>query len=112
MARKHPSLLVGVLDDLKALPSDELRQVALRLLIEIEAGKIVGKPLSDFARTGDLTDCFKIYFDLPTDGPPTYRIVYRLNPDHSITAAHIQAVAVGRRHALEVYLSAAHRLGR
>lgn len=108
--RRAPALLAGVVDDLKALPSDELRAVALRLLLEIEAGQIAGHPLDKLSHVGDLSDCFKVYFDHPRGDRPAYRLVYRLNPDRSVTAAHIQAVAIGRRETLEVYRVAVRRL--
>jgi hypothetical protein len=110
--RRFPALHEGVLHDLEQLPTTELRLVALRLLVEIEAGRVSGKPFDSRAHTGDLSDCFKVCFDHPRGDRPSYRIVYRVNPDKSIAAAHIEAVAVGRRAALAVYRDAARRIER
>ena len=110
--RRRPALLQGVLEDLAALPTHELRTIAMNLLMEIEAGAVTGKPLEDHGRTGDLSDCFKVYFDHPHGDRPAYRLVYRLNPDQSVAAAHIQAIVIGKREALAVYREAARRLRR
>ncbi len=103
-------MFAGVLDDLKALPTRELRILAMTLLLEIEAGRVTGKPLDARAHTGDLSDCFKLYFDHPQGDRPAFRIVYRLNPDSSPDAARIQAVAVGKRQSLAVYQQAVNRI--
>lgn len=100
------------MDDIRSLPTSELKALVFRLLQEIEAGYITGLPLDDLAHTGDLSDCFKVYFDHPRGDRPAYRLVYRLNPDRTVTAALIQAVAIGRREQLAVYREAARRLGR
>jgi len=110
--RRKPTLLPGVIDDIRALPTRELRELAVRLCLEIEAGRVVGVPLENLSHTGDLSDCFKVYFDFPRGDRPNYRLVYRKNPDETIVAVAVQIVAVGRREALAVYLEAARRLGR
>jgi len=58
-----PVLKKGVIEDLKALPTPELRELVFRLLLAIEEGRVVGKPLDDLAHVGDLSDCFKVSFD-------------------------------------------------
>jgi len=107
-----PVLLTGVIDDIRALPTPQLRELALRLCLEIEAGRITGEPLDERSRTGDLSGCFKVYFDHPRGDRPGYRLVYRKNSDDSIVGIAIQIVAVGKREALTVYRAAVHRLGR
>ena len=52
-ARRFPAAKAGVGADIRALPSIELRSLALRLLVEIEAGVITGKPLDDLSHVGD-----------------------------------------------------------
>jgi hypothetical protein len=84
------------LADLKALPSDQLRKVALWWLRRVARGSSVGRPLGYQVSTGDLRGCFKLYFDEddepwnalwepphrpPGDPRPRYRIVYQLLPD-------------------------------
>ena len=69
-------------------------------------------PLENLSHTGDLSDCFKVYFDFPRGDRPDYRLVYRKNPDETIVAVAVQIVAAGRRESLAVYLEAARRLGR
>jgi hypothetical protein len=51
------------------------------------------------------------YFDPDGSGKPRYRLVYRFSPDE-VTAVAIEAIAVGQRSGLQVYLTAAGRLGR
>jgi hypothetical protein len=107
-----PAFADGCIDDINALPSVELRRVAVKILQEVEAGTLHGRPLDSRPSTGDLTDCFKIYFDDQAETKPRFRIVYRMNPDGRVTAARVQAIAVGQRSALAAYYDAARRLGR
>lgn len=44
-------------------------------------------------------------------GKPRYRLVYRYTPNE-VEAVAVEAVAVGERSGLDVYLTAAERLGR
>ena len=82
-----------------------------RLLVLIRDGKAHGEPLGEHVKTGDLSDCYKFSFDPDGSGKPRYRLVYRFTPDE-LTAIALEAVAVGQRSGLEVYLRAAGRLGR
>ncbi len=59
------------------------------------------------AKTGDLSDCRKLYFGL--GNPPSHRIVYRVLDE---TIEIIEIVAVEARADMYVYLLAALRLGR
>lgn len=47
----------------------------VRLLKELDAGRLVPQPLRDFGKTGDLTDCGKIVVAL--DGEPEHCVVVR-----------------------------------
>jgi len=47
----------------------------------------------------------------PAAGPPRFRLVYRLLPNE-VQAVSVEAVAVGRRRLMDVYVQAARRLGR
>ncbi|MBC9953385.1 hypothetical protein ICM05_01820 [Leucobacter sp. cx-42] len=85
--------------------------MALDMLALIRDGRIQGKPLGQHVKTGDLSDCFKLYFDPIGVGKPRYRLVYRYTPNE-IEAIALEAVAVGERNSLNVYLIAAKRLGR
>jgi len=61
--------------------------------------------------TGDLSDCFKVYFDENDDQKPRYRLVYRHISD-TVEAVSVEVVAVGQRRIMQVYVDAAKRLGR
>ena len=85
--------------------------MALDMLVLIRDGKVRGVPLGEHVTTGDLSDCYKFYFDPDGSGKPRFRLVYRYSPDE-VNAVAIEAIAVGERSGLEVYLRAATRLGR
>lgn len=101
----------GFADDVKALPTRRLQEVFLQRLVDISAGRLSGQPLDSHASTGDLTDCRKLYFDERGTGRPRCRLVYRLLPDE-VEAVEVQAMAAGLRQLMEVYVTAARRLGR
>ena len=101
----------GFLADIQSLPSD-LQNVAFYLMDDLARGRIRGKPLEAHPEIGDLSDCFKLYFDVRKDMSPGYRLVYRELNVGEIEGVRIEAVAVGRRQAFEVYKIAIERLGR
>ena len=101
----------GFLADIKSLPSD-LQNVAFYLMDDLARGRIRGKPLEAHPEIGDLSDCFKLYFDVRKDMSPGYRLVYRELISGEIEGVSIEAIAVGRRQAFEVYKVAVERLGR
>lgn len=103
--------LPGFEGDLFALPSRELMERVLTLLVEVAKGTLTGQPLEDLGVTGNLSDCRKIYFDLDNNDKPRYRLVYRLTPNE-IRAVAVEAVAVGERRNLDAYYRAAKNLGR
>lgn len=85
--------------------------MALDMLVLIRDGKVRGVALGDHVQTGDLSDCYKLYFDPDGSIKPRFRLVYRYTPNE-IQAIALEAVAVGPRSGLEVYLRAAQRLDR
>ena len=98
--------------EIESLPLD-VRRAVVEILVRIRNHQTSGKPLDVRKSTGDLSDCFKYYFDPDSSQRPgRYRLVYRLLPDHELELVVVEAVAVGRTHALEVYHTAADRLGR
>jgi hypothetical protein len=103
--------LPGFEADLFALPSRELMQRALTLLVEVARGTLSGGELEALVATGDLSDCRKIYFDVDNNQKPRYRLVYRLTPNE-VRAVAVEAVAVGERRNLDAYVRAARNLGR
>ncbi len=103
--------LPGFEADLKALPTFELQKMALGLLIEVRNGNVRGVRLDHRVATGDLSDCFKLYFDTDGSRKPNYRLVYRYQPDE-VNAVSIEAVGVGERADLAVYRTISTRLAR
>jgi hypothetical protein len=113
MARKilRRSLRPEAVDDVKNLPSENLKRRAIQIIVDVSIGGLEGRPLEDHPSVGDLSDCRKVYFDDQEDGKPRFRLVYRLLPNE-VEAVEVEAVAVGRRRLMEVYVEAARRLGR
>jgi hypothetical protein len=66
----------GFLGDMQSLPSD-LQNVAFYLMDDLARGRTSGKPLENHPEIGDLSDCFKLYFDVRKEMSPGYRLVYR-----------------------------------
>ena len=85
----------------------------IRLVGFDQKGETSGTPLDNLPETGDLSDCYKFYFDPDPspDQPPRYRLVYRYTPNE-IRAVSLQAVAVGKRAKLDAYIRALANLGR
>ena len=105
--RSHPL----VAQDLLALPDKKLMLLALSLMKKLRNGSIQGDSLEKRKSTGDLSDCFKILFDVRKDIHPRFRIVYR-NVHKELEVVAIEVLSVGERFELEVYVEAAERLGR
>jgi hypothetical protein len=108
LERKH---LPEFAEDVRNLKDRNLQRRVLTIWTDVSKGTLVGVPLADLHAVGDLSDCFKVYFDTEEVGPPRYRFVYRLLPNE-VQAVSVEAVAVGERKALRVYVEAARRLGR
>ena len=85
--------------------------MALDMLALVRDGRVQGEPLGQHVKTGDLSDCYKLYFDPNGVGKPRYRLVYRYTPNE-VKAVAVEAIAVGERNGLDVYLAAAERLKR
>ena len=98
-------------EDLFELADSNLQRRVLTIWTHVSKGLIAGIPLAHLASVGDLSDCYKIYFDVQDSASPRYRFVYRLLPNR-IEAISVEAIAVGERRALRVYVKAARRLGR
>lgn len=103
--------LPGFQQDIDALPDQQTKKMALDMLVLVRAGKIKGVKLDSHVDTGDLGDCYKLYFDPDGSGKPVYRLVYRYTPNE-ISAVALEAVAVGRRDGLDAYTRAIANLGR
>ncbi len=85
--------------------------MALDMLVLVRDGKVRGQSLDDRVGTGDLSDCYKLYFDPDGSGKPRFRLVYRYTPTE-IAAVAVEAVAVGRRAHLDAYRRAIINLNR
>ena len=109
-ARK-PAVHPDALAEINALPSD-VREEVVKILLAVAGYETSGTPLEERGSTGDLSDCYKYYFDPdPNIRPGRYRLVYRLLPNQRVTLVEVQAVAVGLREALAVYHSARNARG-
>jgi hypothetical protein len=113
VARRRLALraLPGFQQDIDALPDLATRKMALDMLVLVRDGKVRGEPLDSRVATGDLTDCYKLYFDPDGSGKPRFRLVYRYTPNE-VTAVALEAVAVGLRANLDAYQRALANLGR
>lgn len=82
-SRRRPKLpklslraLPGFQGDIDALPDLATRKMALDMLVLVRDGKIRGRPLDDHVGTGDLRDCYKLYFDPDGSDKPRFRLVF------------------------------------
>ena len=105
------SLRPEAADDIRNLPSENLKRRAIQIIIDVSKGELEGRPLEDHPSVGDLSDCRKVYFDDRDDDKPRFRLVYRLL-SNEVEAVSVEAVAAGRRRLMDVYVQAARRLGR
>lgn len=103
------TFLDEAIEDLKliAARSQGVVTEVFRLLKQLDAGTLTPRPLRDFAKTEDLTDCGKIIVALP--GEPEYRIVGK-GENGTFTVAEVVAVEDRTRDLR--YLLAGLRLGR
>ena len=95
--------------DLLELGSKNLQLRAVEIIRAISRGEIRGQRLENNDRVGDLSGCFKIYFDEPPDISPKYRIVYQLIPNTKKPHT-VHVLVIGERNKLKVYLEAMRRL--
>jgi hypothetical protein len=99
------------LADLRALPNDSLRKVALWWLKRVQRNQKIRKPLGYQASTGDLRGLYKLYFDeddepwnplwqppdrQPGDPRPRYRIVFQMLPDEEHPEV-IEVISIGAK---------------
>lgn len=103
--------LPGFQGDIDALPDLATRKMALDMLVLVRDGRVRGQPLDARVGTGDLSDCYKFYFDPDGSGKPRFRLVYRYTPSE-VTAVALEAVAVGQRANLDAYQRAIANLDR
>jgi mRNA interferase RelE/StbE len=103
--------LPGFQGDMDALPDLQTKKMALDMLVHVREGRVHGVKLDELVTTGDLGDCYKLYFDPDGSAKPRYRLVYRYTPDE-ISAVAIEAVAVGRRANFDAYQRAIKNLER
>lgn len=111
MTRRKLSAHPEFRNDIRRLPTANLQRRALQILADVAGGQNLGEQLEDHSSVGDLSDCRKMYFDETCERKPRYRLVYRLLPDE-VTAVEVEAIVVGLRAAMQVYVDAARRLGR
>lgn len=101
-----------IVEDIRSLPSPELQHAATQLLFDVAPGTVIGKELDYRVVTGDLRDCYKVYFGVPGQAStPACRLVYRLLPN-AVEAVAVEAVAIGPRQDLGAHVAAAQRLER
>src|SRR5690625_7541138 len=98
------SMLPGCNRDFRELPSDDARKLALDTIVHLRNGELRGQQLDELSHTGDLSDCFKLYFDFAEhDGKPRHRLVHR-KQSVKYTVLNLALAAVGERENLEVYV--------
>lgn len=101
----------GFQQDIDELPDQRTKKMALDMLVLVRDRKVRGLRLDSRIATGDLADCYKLYFDPDGSDKPRFRLVYRYTPDE-LTAVALEAVAVGRRANLDAYQRAISNLSR
>ena len=105
-------MLPGFKRDFDELPSDKVRKLTLQVIADLKQGERKGQPLDELSHTGDISDCFKLYFDFPNhESKPRYRLVYREQVG-KYTLVDLEMVAVGKRENLDAYLRALKNLYR
>lgn len=112
MARPHHrALLPQVLDDIRALNEvdEALVDAALQAIVDLAEHRKTGKHLGARHVSGELTGCRRLRFDLPSQRPERFRIIYRLLPnDHNPDT--VEVIAVGPRGGHAAYQTAVTRL--
>jgi hypothetical protein len=103
-------VLDGFKTDLAELPL-EVQKAAALALVSVRDGERSGRLLDERASVGDLSDCYKLYFDPDPHAKPRYRLVYRI-VGNRVAALTVHAVSVGRREGMDAYLRAVKNLDR
>lgn len=101
----HPEIQ----NDYLKLDNSKLEDISYELIEKLASGDIRGQRLENHSIIGDLSKCFKIYFDLNIDTTPGYRIVYTYLPGAK-KPKQLIVLAVGARKNLAVYFDAVARL--
>lgn len=103
-------LTADALDDLLDLKerSPEFVKEAFRVLAAVDRGDFIPKRLRHFGKSGDLSDCSRVYFGIG-GSRDTHRIVFRHTGDH---VEILEVVAVAERTGDAPYLLAGLRLDR
>ena len=97
------------LEDIAALPDDDVRYAAARLLRELYFDPRIGEPLRERFNLRVLRGCRKVAFDKQGwRGKPRFRLVFRNEPDEG-SVAKTTVLAVAARKDLEAYRKAATR---
>lgn len=112
--RLPPYLLIEYINsdaeiDFEKLPTRQLAYVATERIKSLAYGEIRGTRLSNLPEIGDLSECFKLYFDESRNISPRYRIVFKYIPN-SKSPSILLIIAIGKRENYEVYLTAVLRL--
>jgi hypothetical protein len=105
----------GAQDDIRGIEDQAVRTELAIAVIDVALDPFIGEELEYLLHVGDLSDCRKLYVDVPPDqrppGPPRYRIVYRMLPDED-APAKVQIVSIGPRADEIAYKRALARLNR
>lgn len=109
--QSNPNFRPECVEDIRNLPTENLKRRAIQISLDVARGDLTGVRLEHNSSTGDLSDCFKVYFDENDDQKPRYRLVYR-HISGAVEAVSVEVVAVGQRRIMQVYVDAAKRLGR
>jgi hypothetical protein len=98
-----------VLQDYLKLRDSTLEEISYTLVEQLSTGSIRGQRLNNHSEIGDLSSCFKLYFDLTSEMSPRYRIVYTYKPS-AHNPEELVVLAIGMRKGFEVYKEALTRL--
>jgi hypothetical protein len=110
------SCQVSVLDevrdlDVPALPDNEVRLAAPRIVSSLYQKPRIGEPMRSRYNLRNLIGCRKVSFDREGwEDKRRFRLVFRNEPDDG-SVAKVTVLAIARRDELEAYRTAASRLG-
>jgi hypothetical protein len=110
------SYLVSVLDevrdqDMPALPDDDIRLAALKVVRELYDEPRIGDSMRERFNLSILAGCRKVPFDKEGwTGKPRFRLVFRNEPDDG-AVARVTVLSIGPRADLAAYKAAASRVG-
>jgi hypothetical protein len=106
------SVLAEVRDlDIPALPDDEVRIAAGRIVTSLYREPRIGEPMRPRYNLRNLEGCRKVRFDKDGwEGKARFRLVFRNEPDDR-SVARVTVLAIASREQLQAYREAASRLG-